>query len=157
MIVFEDRGLNYPTKAIKICYKSSCAISKDPVSFPFGLITIYSRWPVVFTYAQQEIFIIVFVCCSIISSLVVDLSDTWLFCNLIGVQHARLLCLWDFPSKNTRVDGHFLFPAVFLNQESNLHLLLVQVHSLPLSHQGRPSLGYVNKNQGYIFVDDNFD
>ena len=35
----------------------------------------------------------------------------------------RLLCLWDFPGKNTGVGCHFLLQGIFLTQESNLHLL----------------------------------
>ena len=36
---------------------------------------------------------------------------------------ARLLCPWDFPSKNTGVGCHFLLQGIFLTQGSNLHLL----------------------------------
>ena len=31
----------------------------------------------------------------------------------------RLLCLWDFPGKNTGVGGHFLFQGIFLPHGSN--------------------------------------
>ena len=36
---------------------------------------------------------------------------------------ARLLCPWDFPSKNTGVGCHFLLQGIFLTQRSNPHLL----------------------------------
>ena len=35
----------------------------------------------------------------------------------------RLLCLWDFPGKNTGEGCHFLLQGIFLTQGSNLHLL----------------------------------
>ena len=40
-----------------------------------------------------------------------------------GWQHAKLLCPWDSPGKNTGVDGHALLQGISLNQGSNLHLL----------------------------------
>ena len=40
-----------------------------------------------------------------------------------GPQHARLLCPWDFPGKNTGVSGHFLLHRMFPTQESNPGLL----------------------------------
>ena len=39
------------------------------------------------------------------------------------LQPTRLLCPWDFPSKNTRVGCHFLFQGIFPTQGSNPHLL----------------------------------
>ena len=51
-----------------------------------------------------------------------------------GLQLTRLLCLWDFPGKNTGVDCHFLLQGIFPTQGSNLHLLHWQAGSLPLSH-----------------------
>ena len=40
-----------------------------------------------------------------------------------GLQPARLLSLWDFPGKNTRVGCHFLLQGIFLTQGFNLCLL----------------------------------
>ena len=40
-----------------------------------------------------------------------------------GLQLARLLCPWDFPSKNTRVGCHFLPEGIFPTQQSNPPLL----------------------------------
>ena len=40
------------------------------------------------------------------------------------LHHARLLCPWDFPGKNTGVGCPFLLQGIFLPQGSNLHLLL---------------------------------
>ena len=40
-----------------------------------------------------------------------------------GLYSTRLLCPWDFPSKNTGVDCHFLLLGIFPTQESNLGLL----------------------------------
>ena len=36
-----------------------------------------------------------------------------------GQQFARLLCLWDFPGKNTEVGCDFLLKGIFPTQESN--------------------------------------
>ena len=50
------------------------------------------------------------------------------------VYPARLLCLWDFPGKNTRLGYHFLLQRIFLTQGSNpwpLHFLHWQEDSLP--------------------------
>ena len=44
------------------------------------------------------------------------------------------------PGKNTGVGCHFLPQGIFPTQESNQGLLLWQVDSLPLSHQGRQVL-----------------
>ena len=57
-----------------------------------------------------------------------------------GLWSARLLCPWDSPGKNTGVGCHFLLQGIFPTQGSNLNLLHWQAGSLPLSHQGRPSL-----------------
>ena len=57
-----------------------------------------------------------------------------------GLWSARLLCPWDFPDKNIGVGSHFLLQAIFLTQELNSCLLHWQAGSLPLSHQGSPSL-----------------
>ena len=40
-----------------------------------------------------------------------------------GLKPTRLLCPWDFPSKNTGVGCHFLLQGIFLIQGLNLHLL----------------------------------
>jgi len=40
-----------------------------------------------------------------------------------GLWFTRLLCPWNFPSKNTGVDCHFLFQGIFLTQGSNPYLL----------------------------------
>ena len=39
-----------------------------------------------------------------------------------GLQPIRLLCLWDYPRKNTRVGCHALPQGIFLTQGSNPHL-----------------------------------
>ena len=52
---------------------------------------------------------------------------------------ARLLCPWDFPSKNTGGGCHFLLQGILPTQGQNLGLLCWQVESsLLLSHQGSP-------------------
>ena len=62
-------------------------------------------------------------------------------------QPTRLLCPWDFPSKNTgHSSSHSLLQGIFPTQGSNPHLLNRQVESLPLCHLGRPN------SQGLSFV-----
>ena len=39
-----------------------------------------------------------------------------------GLQPARLLQLWNFPSKNSGVDCHFLLQGIFLTRGLNWHL-----------------------------------
>ena len=53
-----------------------------------------------------------------------------------GLQPTRLLCLWDFPGKNTGVGCHFLRHGISQTQGSNPCLLHWQADSLPLSHLG---------------------
>ena len=53
---------------------------------------------------------------------------------LRGLQPARLLCQWNFPGKNTKVDCHFLLQGAFLTHGLNprlLHLQYWQADSLP--------------------------
>ena len=52
-----------------------------------------------------------------------------------GLWPTRLLCPWDYPSKNTGVGCHFLLQGIFLTQGLNPCLLHWQEDSLPLSHQ----------------------
>ena len=50
--------------------------------------------------------------------------------------HARLLCPWNFPGKNTGVGCHFPLQEIFLTQGLNPHLLRFlhwQEDSLPLA------------------------
>ena len=53
---------------------------------------------------------------------------------------ARFLYPWDFPGENTGVGCHFLLQGIFPTQTAKLDLLHGQVDSLPLNHQGYPSL-----------------
>ena len=65
-----------------------------------------------------------------IAFLVKSQSHVWLFRDL----SARLLCPWDFPSKNTGMSCHFLFQGVFQTQELNPCLLPWLGVSLLLKH-----------------------
>ena len=51
------------------------------------------------------------------------------------LQPARLLCLWDFPGKNTGVCCHFLLQGILPTQGPNSCLLHWQGDSLTLNHQ----------------------
>ena len=57
------------------------------------------------------------------------MADSWWPLRLYP---ARLLCLWNFPGKNTGVSFRSLLQGVFLIQELNLHLLHWRVESLAL-------------------------
>ena len=50
-----------------------------------------------------------------------SLSHVWLFANPWTIP-TRILCLWDYPSKNIWADCHFLLQGIFLNQELHPHL-----------------------------------
>ena len=53
-----------------------------------------------------------------------------------GLQPARLLCLWNFPGKNTGVGCHFLLQGIFPTQGLNPGLLHWRQALYCLSHQG---------------------
>ena len=55
-----------------------------------------------------------------------------------GLQPARLLCPWGFPSKNTGVGCHFLLQGIFPTQGSNPGLPHCRQTLYHLSHQGSP-------------------
>ena len=74
--------------------------------------------------------------------LLLRLSHVRLFCKPCGRQPTRFLCPWDSPGKNTGVGCCFLLQGIFTTQGSNPHLLYWQVDSLPLSHQGSPSVAF---------------
>ena len=63
-----------------------------------------------------------------------------------GLKLARLLYPWDFPGKNTGVGCPFLLQQIFPTQGLNPGLLHWQVGSLPLSHQGSPSVSLISEN-----------
>ena len=55
-------------------------------------------------------------------------------CN--PMEPARLLCPWNFLSKNTGVDCHSLLQGIFLTQGSNTRLLHCRQILYHLSHKG---------------------
>ena len=50
------------------------------------------------------------------------------------LQPSRLLCPWDFPSKNTGVVSHFLFQGIQLTQGLNPHILCLLHYRQILYH-----------------------
>ena len=64
---------------------------------------------------------------------IVNLFELWMcmkvtqscpiLCNTMDHTVARLLCLVDFPDKNTGVGCHFLLQGIFQTQGSNTGLL----------------------------------
>ena len=75
-----------------------------------------------------------------------------------GLQPTRLLCPWDFPSKNTGVGCYFLLQGIFPTQGSNPCLLCLLLHwqvgSLPLSHLGKPQLICMSPKSWYAILKD---
>ena len=55
-----------------------------------------------------------------------------------GLQPIRLLCPWDFPSKDTGVGCHFLLQGIFPTQGSNPGLLHCRQILYWLSYKGSP-------------------
>ena len=77
--------------------------------FPNILITVFLyNW---FSLYSSVIYFIMFLLfsCSVVSN---SLQPH-------GLQHARLLCPWDFPGKNTGVDCHLLIQGTFPAQGLN--------------------------------------
>ena len=73
-----------------------------------------------------------------------------------GLQPPRLLCLWDYPSKSTRVGCPFFLQEIFSTQGLNLGLLHGRQMLYCLSHQGSPgivqtiaSIAYINSDARY--------
>ena len=75
-------------------------------------------------------------------------SLVWLS-GLMDLWHASLLCLWNFPGKNTGVSCHALLQGIIPTQGLNSHLL--QLHwkadSLPWSHWGTPEATITSSNK----------
>ena len=72
------------------------------------------------------------------------LFSCWVVSNSLwphGLQHARLLCPWDFPGKNTGVGCHFLLQEIFPTQGSKPHFLQWQVDFLPLATRKAQNCG----------------
>ena len=65
-----------------------------------------------------------------------DVSDFFAIPWTVAI---RLLCPWDFPSKNTGVGCHSRLQAIFLTQRLNPGLLRCRQILYRLSHQGNPS------------------
>ena len=57
-----------------------------------------------------------------------------------GLQPTRLLCPWNSPGKNTKVDCHALLQGIFPTQGSNLSLPCFRQILYCLSHHARVSL-----------------
>ena len=68
-----------------------------------------------------------------------------------------LLCPWKFPGKNTGVGCHFILQGIFPTKGLNSRLLWLQhwqVGSLPLSHQGSPSVRFSSVTQSCLTLCD---
>ena len=60
-------------------------------------------------------------------------------CNTQRLQPTRILCLWDFPGKNTGVGCHFFLYGIFPTQGLNPGLPHCGQTLYHLSHQGIPA------------------
>ena len=65
-----------------------------------------------------------------------------------GWKPARLLCLWDFPGKNTGVGTHSLLQGIIPTQGYNPGPLHCREILYNLSHYGRPEQMYVM----YVYI-----
>ena len=74
------------------------------------------------------VYMTTFCCCLVTKS---RLTLLWPY----GLKTSRVLCLWDFPGKNTGVGCYFLLQGIFPTQGLNPSLLHWQADCLPLSHQ----------------------
>ena len=63
-----------------------------------------------------------------------------------GLKLARLLCPWDFPGKNTGMGCHSLLRGIFPTPGLKPCLPHWQEGSLPLSHQGSPSVSLISES-----------
>ena len=57
------------------------------------------------------------------------------------LQPTRILCPWNSPGKNTRVDSHTLYAGELPDPGSELKSPALQAHSLPSESPGKPSKG----------------
>ena len=81
------------------------------------------------------------------------LSRVWLL-RPHGLKPARLLCPWDSPGKNTRVDRHFFLQEIFLTQGSKLcHLRLLHCRQIlyHLNDKGSPMRTTVKCKCVYVY------
>ena len=75
-----------------------------------------------------------------------------------GLQPAWLLCLWNFPGKNTRVGCRFLLQGIFPTQGLNPRLLLIAgslLHctwTLPAEPPGKPYLEKHPFRSAHFFI-----
>ena len=74
-----------------------------------------------------------------------------------GLEPTRLLCLWNFPGKNTGVDCHFLLQGDPPNAEIKLVYPALQVDSLPSEPPGKPMLRKVKVAQSCPTLCDSMD
>ena len=71
-----------------------------------------------------------------------------------GLQHARLLCPWDYPGKNTGVGCHFLFHGILIFPTQGLNPCLLHCRQIlyPLSQLESPYKSYIL----YIYINHMF-
>ena len=77
------------------------------------------------------------------------LSHVRLLLQPYGLQPARLLCLWNFPGKNTGGGCHFLLHGVFPTQGLNPCLLCLSFFSTGATWEAPYSI-VINSNLNYL-------
>ena len=82
--------------------------------------------------------IVTYYCCLVTKLLFVQSLSRPTLLRPYGLYPARLLSLWDFPSKNTGVVCCLLLQVIFPTQGQNLSLLHWQADSLPLRYREAP-------------------
>ena len=108
-----------------------------PVIHDFNKPFYYGSWCV---YSTSPLNLTIACCCCSVTKSCPTLCDPH------GLQYTRLLCLWDFPGKNTGVGCHFLLPGDLSDPRIKSVSPALAGEFLPLSHLGSP-----NRTIGYIY------
>ena len=149
-----DRFLATLQKGIYLV--TDCSLTEALPVWAFLCCSSLFLFPIALSNAWAYISILISISISLsiylsiyISSLVAKLCLTLLQPHGLD----RLLCPWDFLSKNTGVGCHFLHQGIFPTQGSSLHLLYWQMGSLPLSHLESSYIGtYHWEHDIYIYI-----
>ena len=113
-------GFTFP----EVAFLNSSQIPSEPLDiilfYPFSATCTSHDWCHINDKSTSELCVCVCVCVNSVMS-----NSLWPH----GLWPARILCLWDFSSKNTGTDCHLLLQGIFPTQGFAL-----QVDTLPLSH-----------------------
>ena len=96
------------------------------LSTPLSNNCLFNKHSIIFLWIYSRLSLVKLdhcvICCYCVCVFVRSVAQSTLL-RPHGLQSSRVLCPWDFPSKNTGVGCHFLLQGIFPTQGSNLHLL----------------------------------